>query len=99
MWGANNQAMLYCVPAVETVGDGLGDLIVGRELGVLLMQPAFQCRDRRLTALVGACACVPRRQAVGVALDSEQSMDANGLHQPAHTVMSHSVCYLWPSAL
>src|SRR5882724_10023546 len=63
------------IPAVEAVGDRLGDLTVARELGVLFAQPRSQRFDPRSAALLAHAPALVRRLAVDVALDGEQRID------------------------
>ena len=50
------------LPALEAVGDRLGDLAVGRELGVLLAQPGSQRLDPRTAALLADTLALLRRR-------------------------------------
>src|SRR5205085_1658962 len=63
-------------PAGEAVGDRLGGLALAGELGALLAQPALQGDHERTTALVARGEALLRRQAVDLALDGEQGVDA-----------------------
>ena len=54
----------------------LADLALAGELGALLAQPGLQRDDERPAALVAHGGALLRRQAVDLALDGEQRVDA-----------------------
>src|SRR6266851_2885746 len=64
------------IPTIEAVGDRLGGLACGRELGISLAQPGFQGFDQRSAALVAQGSALYSGLSVDLALDGEQSVDA-----------------------
>ena len=65
-----------CHPSGEAVGDGLGDLALPGELGALFAQPSLQRDDERTAALVTHAQAFLWGDAVDLALDGEQGVDA-----------------------
>ena len=63
-------------PALEAVVDGLAGVAVLGDPGALLAQPGLQRDDERPAALGAHVHALRRRQAVNLALDSEQRIDA-----------------------
>ena len=63
-------------PALEAVVDGLAGIAVLGDPGALLAQPGLQCNDERPAALGAHAHALRRRQAVDLALDGEQRIDA-----------------------
>src|SRR5512134_797341 len=63
-------------PALQAVVDGLGGLALGGQPGALLAQPAFELGHQRSAALVTPAPAVFRREAIDLALDGEERIDA-----------------------
>ena len=67
---------MSAIPALEAVVDRLAGLAVLGDPGALLAQPGLQRDDERSAALVAHARTLLRRQAVDLALDGEQGIDA-----------------------
>jgi len=65
-----------CSPALEAVIDGFAGLAVLGDPCALLAQPGLQCDDEWAAALMARSHALLRRQAVDLALDCKQGVDA-----------------------
>ena len=65
-----------CLPALEHVVHGLGDVGMARELGALLAHPGLELGDQRSTLGLALCEPLIGVEAVDRTLDIEQHVDA-----------------------
>src|SRR6516165_972517 len=64
------------VPAGEDVIDGLGRVVVLRQLGALLVEPSLKLSRERPTALLAHARALLRAEAIDLALNGEQEINA-----------------------